>query len=151
MMRLARRLVRPLGGAALLSSGLLVSPLLAPHAQAIIAGCGGDPVVVLSDGTTLDLNATADADASTVQQIAYTLHAPAGTAVVSVTSLSVRETLAFRADNTPHTYDTVTRVDASTPDAAVTTTTTVVPLRGVSATGSATGTTNEDLHISLAP
>jgi len=150
-MRLARRLVRPLGGAALLSSGLLVSPLLAPHAQAIIAGCGGDPVVVLSDGTTLDLNATADADASTVRQIAYTLHAPTGTSVVSVTSLGVRETLAFRADNTPHTYDTVTRVDASVSDAAVTTTTTVIPLRGVPATGSATGATNEDLHISLAP
>ena len=65
MMRVTRRLVRPLGGAVLLSTGLLVSPLLAPHAQAIIAGCGGDPVVVLSDGTTLDLKATANTDAST--------------------------------------------------------------------------------------
>jgi len=151
MMRLARRLVRPLGGAALLSAGLLISPLLAPHAQAIIAGCGGDPVVVLSDGTTLDLNATADTDASTVRQIAYTLHAPAGTWIVSVTSLGVRETLSFRADNQPHTYDTLTRVEASTQDAAVTTTTTAIPLLGVPATGAATGTTNENLRISLAP
>jgi len=150
MLRSIRRLVRPLGGAALLSTGLLASPVLTPHAQAIIAGCGGDPVVVLSDGTTLDLNATADTDASTVRQIAYTLHAPAGTWVVSVTSLGVRETLSFRADNQPHSYDTLTRVEAST-RAAVTTTTTAVPLLGVPATGAATGSTNENLRISLAP
>jgi len=150
MLRSIRRLVRPLGGAALLSAGLLASPVLTPHAQAIIAGCGGDPVVVLSDGTTLDLNATADTDASTVRQIAYTLHAPAGTWVVSVTALGVRETLSFRADNQPHSYDTLTRVEAST-RAAVTTTTTAVPLLGVPATGAATGSTNENLRISLAP
>jgi len=151
MLRSAQRLGRPLGAAALLSAGLLASPLLTPQAHAIIGGCGGDPIVVLSDGTTLDLNATADTDASTVRQIAYTLHAPAGTWVVSVISLGVDETLSFRADNTPNTYDTVTRVDATTAGAAVMTTTTVVPLLGVPATGSATGTTNENLRISLAP
>ncbi len=151
MPRSTPRLGRPLGAAALLSAGLLVSPLLTSQAHAIIAGCGGDPVVVLSDGTTLDLNATADTDASTVRRIAYTLHAPAGTWVVSVTALGVRETLSFLADTTPHTYGTVTRVDATTAGAAVTTTTTAVPLLGVPATGAATGTTNENLRISLAP
>jgi len=151
MVHITRRLVRPLGGAALLSVGLLASPLLAPRAHAIIGGCRGDPVVVLSNGTALDLNATADTDASTVRRIAYTLHAPVGTQVVSVTSLGPRETLSFLADNAPHTYDTVTRVDATTAGAAVTTTTTAVPVVGVPATGSATGTTNENLRISLAP
>ena len=86
-----------------------------------------------------------------MQQIAYTVHAPVGTSVVSVTSLGVRETLSFLADNTSNVYDTVTRVDATTKDVAVTTTTTVIPLRGVPATGSATGTTNENLRLSLAP
>ena len=147
----AQRLGRPLGGAALLSASLLASPLLAPRAHAIIGGCGGDPIVVLSNGTALDLSTTATTDASTVRQIAYTLHAPVGTQVVSVIALGVRETLSFRADNTPHTYSTVTRVDASTPDAAVTTKTTVIPLLGLPATGAATGSTNENLRISLAP
>jgi hypothetical protein len=142
---------RPLVGAVLLSAALLASPLLTPYAQAIIGGCGGDPVVVLSDGTILDLNVRADTGASTVQQVAYTLHAPVGTHVVSVTALGLREMLSFLADNTPHTYDTVTRVDASTLGAAVTTRTTVIPLLGVPATGSATGATNENLRISLAP
>lgn len=151
MLRSARRMGRPLGGAVLLSAALLVSPLLTPHAQAIIGGCGGDPVVVLSDGTILDLNVRADTGASTVRQIVYTLHAPVGTHVVSVTALGLRETLSFLADNTPHTYDTVTRVDASTLGAAVTTRTTVVPLLDVLATGSATGATNENLRVSLAP
>lgn len=151
MVRRTRHLVRPLGAAALLSAGLLASPLLTPQAHAIIGGCGGDPIVVLSNGTALDLSTTADTDASTVRQIAYTPHAPAGTWMVSVTSLGVGETLSFRADNTPDAYDTVTRVDASTAGAAVTTTTTAVPLRGVPATGAVTGTTNENLRISLAP
>ncbi len=151
MVCITRRMVRPLGGAALLSAGLLASPLLAPHAHAIIGGCGGDPIVVLSNGTILDLSTTANTEASTVRQIAYTLHAPAGTWMVSVTSLGVDETLSFRADNTPGAYATVTRVDASTSGAAVTTTTTAVPLLGVPSTGAATGTTNENLRISLAP
>ncbi len=86
-----------------------------------------------------------------MQQIAYTVHAPVGTSVVSVTSLGVRETLSFLADNTSNVYDTVTRVDATTKDAAVTTTTTVIPLVGVPATASATGATNENLRLSLAP
>ncbi len=102
---------RPLRVAALLTAGLLAGPPLAPHAHAIIGGCGGDPIVVLSDGTTIDVNATTDADASAVRRIVYTLHAPAGTRVVSVTSLGVRETLSFVADNAPGRYDTITRVD----------------------------------------
>ena len=151
MVRFTRCLVRPLGAAALLSAGLLASPLWAPQAHAIIAGCGGDPVVVLSNGTTLDLSTTADTDASTVRQIAYTLHAPTGTWMVSVTALGVNETLSFIADTTPDAYDTMTRVDASMAGAAVTTTTTAVPLRGVPATGAVTGTTNENLRIALTP
>ncbi len=143
------RLARPVRIAALLTTGLLVSPLLAPQAHAIIGGCGGDPIVVLSNGTTLDLSTTATTDASTVSQIAYTLHVPAGTQVVSVTSLGVREVLSVIADNAPDSYTTVTQVDASWSDATVTTTTTVVSLLGMLTTGSKTGTINEALRIAL--
>ena len=121
------------------------------RANAIIGGCRGDPIIVLSNGTALDLSATADTDPSKVGQIAYTLHAPSGVWVVSVTSLGPKETLSFLADNTPYTYDTVTRVVASTSGAAVTTTTIVIPLLGVPMTGSAAGATNENLRVSLTP
>lgn len=144
-----RRGGRPLRVAAILTAGLLVSPLLAPRAHAIIGGCGGDPVVVLSNGATIDLSTTADTDAANVRQITYTLHAPAGTSLVSVTSLGVREVLYFDADNGPGVYDSVTRVDASTRDATATTTTSVVLPGGVPMTGSATGNTDENLRILL--
>jgi len=147
---IVHRIGRSLGIAAILTTALLTSPALSPRAHAIIGGCGGDPIVILSNGTTIDLSTTAGADASAVRRIAYTLHAPAGTTMVSVTSLGVRETLSFHADNSPGDYNTVTRVDASTSNAPATTTTAVVPLLGVPMTGSVTGTTNEDLRIELA-
>jgi hypothetical protein len=122
---------RPLCVAALLTAGLLAGPPLAPQAHAIIGRCAGDPIVVLSDGATIDVSATSNAEASAVCQIAYTLHVPAGTRVVSVTALGVRETLSVVADNAPGRYDTLTRVDASGPDGAMTTMTSGTPLVGV--------------------
>ena len=144
-----RRGTRPLRIAALLTAGLIVGPPLAPRAHAIIGGCAGDPIVVLSNGVIIDLSASSDADASAVRHIAYTIHAPQGTWTVAVISLGVTETVALAADNAPDTYSTVTRVDASTSDATVTTLATMVPLVGVPKTGSATGATNEDLRIEL--
>ncbi len=140
---------RPLCVAALLTTGLLLGPLLTPDAHAIIGGCGGDPIVVLSNRVTIDLSTVANDSAPDVRRIVYTLRAPVGTRVVSVTALGVREVLRFDADNGPGRYDTVTRVDASTAHVAVTTTTSVVPLGGRPATGSATGATQENLHIHL--
>jgi len=58
----ARR--RAARGALALGAALALSPFLpgtAHTAHAAIGGCAGDPVVVLSNGATIDLSAVADA------------------------------------------------------------------------------------------
>ncbi len=65
--------------AALLAAGVLASPL-APHAHAAFAACRADPLVTLSNGVSLRLYADIATDAS---QVAYALHGPVGTSVVS--------------------------------------------------------------------
>ncbi len=143
---------RPVRIAALLAGGLLVSSVAAPHAHAIISGCGGDPVVTLSDGTVVDLSATADVDGSAVRQITYTLHAPAGTSVIAVASLGVKEVLRFEPDNVPNTYDSVTRVDAPGTRVTATTITSVASATGILlGSGMKTGATNEDLALRVGP
>jgi len=138
-------------GAAIALSSLL--PGTTHTAHAAIGGCAGDPVVVLSNGATVDLGVVADASASDVQQIVYDLHAPAGTTIVGVISLGPLETLHFYADNGPTTYDTVTRVMAPASHSAVTATASVAAplsaLSGPTATASATGTDNQNLPLHL--
>jgi len=65
-----------LGGA--LTAGGLLSGLLAVNTAHAAIGCRSDPIVVLSNGVTLDLSATIYDDSSDVQQVNYTLQAPAG-------------------------------------------------------------------------
>lgn len=144
--------VRALFGAAL-CAGLLAGTIRAPVAHAALGACRGDPIVVLSNGVVVDLNTTIDADVSDVQQVAYTLHAPAGTSVVVMihTSglLGPKERLVFSADDAPNSYDTATTVDASTAGAAVTTSMSAVPLTGLPATASASGQVQQTLHMSV--
>ena len=53
----------------LLLIGLAMSEPLAPVSEAAAAGCRSDPVVVLSDGTILDISAAIDTDVSNVREI----------------------------------------------------------------------------------
>src|SRR5690349_4067190 len=91
---------------ALVVAGSLVSPLFIPRAAAGIGGCAGDPIVVLSNGDSLDLNTvvtTADgrvlthsdgsllSSSSPVQQIVYTLRVPIGVIAVSTMSFGPQE------------------------------------------------------------
>jgi hypothetical protein len=55
------------------------------HVFAGYVSCQTDPVVVLSNGKSVQLAATIYDDASDVESVAYSLHGPAGTSVVSVT------------------------------------------------------------------
>ena len=138
--------------AALLAAALLAGVAPASRVHATIGGCAGDPIVTLSNGTSVDLSATVADDLSDVAQIVYTLHAPAGSSVTSVTSIGPKEVLRFVADNPPGVYDSATRVSTYTAaGVAVTATTTVVPVGAVPATGSASGRDNETLLVRLAP
>ncbi len=72
---------RALLGASALSAGLLANGLVAPHHAAAYGFCRSDPIVALNNGVVLDLSASIADDASNVQQVAYTLHVPAGVSV----------------------------------------------------------------------
>jgi hypothetical protein len=70
--------------AALLSLGLLSSPLLLSHAAAGLVTCGTDPEIVLSNGKTVIMAVTINDQASDVQSISFVLHGPAGASVTSI-------------------------------------------------------------------
>jgi hypothetical protein len=122
-------------------------------AHASLGGCNGDPVVVLSNGVTIDLNASISDNLSDVQQVVYTLHAPGGTSVVSVvyTSglLGPKEVLRFYSDNLPSTYDTSTRVSTYSTGITVTTSTSVVPVTGLPASAWTSGYNQQNLRVSV--
>lgn len=118
----ARPLLR---GSAVLAAALLAATAAPRPAHAQLVGCRGDPVVVLSDGTELDLSATINDSSQDVQQVTFTLQVPQGTAVVAYTpgALGPKEVLQVVADGSPATYQTTTLVDTYTGGIQVTATT----------------------------
>lgn len=151
--RLWRRAVRVLAPSVLASAlGAVMVPTI-PTAHASLGACGSDPVVVLSNGVTIDLYATVGDASDDVQQIVYTLHAPHGTSVLSVvytsSLLGPKEVLQFEADTLPDTYATETVVTTGARGIAVTATTTVVPLLDLPATASTHGYDRQSLHVSV--
>jgi hypothetical protein len=64
--------------------GLLWSILGAESAAAIVVSCRADPIVWLSNGTKVTMTASIAADASQVNLITYTVHAPRGLAAAKV-------------------------------------------------------------------
>jgi hypothetical protein len=140
-------------GAFILSGSLLASPGLAP-AHAELAGCYSDPVVVLSNGLTLDLSNTINDADTDVRQVSYTIHAPAGTSVVSVTytsgPLGPKETLEVVADGGMDQYSIASVVTTLTPSISV-----VASAEAVSTSGTATATeagwNNQQLLLTISP
>ncbi len=137
-------------GAALLSSALLSGSVVPRAAHAELGPCGSDPVIVLSNGATIDLSTAIDATEADVRQVSYTLHTPVGTRVVTVAAtsgaLGPKEDVQVSADNAPNVYDSVTTVRTTTAGIAVMTTMTVLAPRApaVDATASASAGTAPD-------
>jgi hypothetical protein len=143
------RLRRVWLAATLFIGGLIACPFTAGKASADISVCITDPVVLLSNGTMVDITATISDQAADVKHIAYTLDAPAGTSVIAITysqgSIGSVESFQFRADNSPGRYDTT---------AVVTTGASGVPVKLMAAgshlgSGSATGTSGQSLAVHL--
>ena len=90
----------------LVLASLAVSPV--GSAMARLAACRGDPIVFLSDGSKIVITLDIATDASNVQSVVYTVHAPRGTNVKKVIytggGLGDWETLAFFADSAPKHY-----------------------------------------------
>jgi len=69
-------------GVAILSATVLACSLVAPDAHAATGACRSEPVVILSNGYTLDINATIQDDASDVQSVNWIVNMPSGVRVV---------------------------------------------------------------------
>ena len=125
--------------ATVLGAALLTFSVMPHSASAAIFLCRTDPVVQLSDGTTIQLQAAISDDQADVQQIAYTVHAPAGTTLSRVVytggAFAAKEPVRFFADDTPGTFDTSTVVTTGTPGVAVNVQTSVPGIGRASATG----------------
>lgn len=142
--------------AAAIILALAAGSLTARPALAGITSCRSDPVVTLSNGTQIDLQAGINDSAADVQSIVYTVHAPAGTSLVSVVNtgsvLGLVERVTFYADAPARTYDTYTTVTTGASNVAVTATTTiaaatVVQTLGVTlASQSVSGWNGQALH-----
>lgn len=137
--------------------GLLAFIGLTVPAFAGLSVCRADPILVLTDGTQLQLTASISSDPSVVQQITYTVHAPQGTALRQVTytggALLGKETVAFYADQAARSFTmatTVRMVDQPSCASAVTATARVAMQGGVAA-GSVSGQACAPLLITLHP
>jgi hypothetical protein len=121
-------------GGTLLAGALLAAPL-AGTARASLTYCTSDPVITLSNGAVLDLDATIADSTADVQQVTYVVHAPAGTRMLTLVKtgglMGLKETVQFSATDPANTYDTTTTVSTGQKGVAVTASTKVVSALGV--------------------
>src|SRR5438067_10480607 len=115
-MRTQLRYLRPLVVAGVAAVALTVLPFTPRLAHAQLKGCQTDPVLLLSNGTELDLQALIDDYSDDVQQVTFTVHAPDGTTLVTYTPgvLGPKEVVHFAADQASGHYTTTTVVDTGT-------------------------------------
>ena len=147
-----RRGIRLVIGVALAAAWLMAGPAFGPAAHAELGACYTDPVVVLSNGTTLDLSDTINDSALDVQQVSYTLHAPAGIQVVSITStsgpLGPKETFQFVSSGANGQYQISSAVTTGNSSVPVTAS---AEAAGAESTSSASndGWANQQIRLSL--
>ena len=81
---------------------VLLMALAPSQADAGLLWCRSDPIVVLSDGTILDISVDVSTLAWNVREVHYVLHGPVGTSLVlalpTPTWLTSRETFQYIAD-----------------------------------------------------
>jgi hypothetical protein len=109
--------------------GLFVSSLLAPTAEAAFKGCRSDPIVILSDGTILDVQAEIGTNVGNVREIHYTVHGPPGVSLVAAIRTPLigfrgKETFSYYDDASPGQYITETLVRTANSPVSVTSHTT---------------------------
>jgi hypothetical protein len=105
--------------------GFVMSGTLAPTAEAAAGGCRSDPLVVLSDGTILDVSAEIGTAVSNVTEIHYVVHGPREVRLVAAVSTPTlgfdgKETFTYYADGAPNQYVTETLVQTSYDQVSVT-------------------------------
>ena len=92
--------------------------------------CRSDPVVILSNGVTLDIGANISTLPWQVKEVHYELHVPKGVfmlvAIHTPTWLTSQETFRVYSDQAPNQYQVTTLVSTSVGDASVVADTTLV-------------------------
>lgn len=108
------KLFKHLGLAIAIIITLLLTAPTNEKALAALIQCRSDPVVLLSDGTIVDVSADIGTMLYNVTEIDYTLHIPAGLTVVAVVSTpnwpTTIERFQIYADNPPGRFDSTTVV-----------------------------------------
>jgi hypothetical protein len=109
----------------LLLAGLAMSEPFASTSKAAVGGCRSDPIIILSDGTILDVSADIGTAVSNVREIHYVVHGPLGVKLVSAIStptlgFSGKETFTYYADAAPNQYITETLVQTTYDQVSVT-------------------------------
>jgi hypothetical protein len=96
-------------------AALGASHAFAPTAQAILMGCRSDPLIVLSDGTILDVSVSIDTHVANVTEIHYVVHGPSNASLVAairtpILGFSGKEVFTYIADAQADQYITETLV-----------------------------------------
>jgi len=116
--------------------------------MARLVACRSDPVVILSDGTIVDVSAEIDTLLWNVTEVHYTLHVPSGLSPVVIIHtpawLTSQETFTFYSDSSPDEFTSTTTVRTRRADTEVTAHM-LVNLRH----GSASGMTGQALTVFL--
>ena len=109
---------------------LVGSTPTSPVADAAFSSCRADPIVYLSDGTTLIVTVDVDTDVSNITIIGYSIHAPHGVKMLSVEHTPLpgftgKEQFAFNDDAKPNQFltDTVVQLHSMNGVRVVATTT----------------------------
>lgn len=93
-------------------------------ANAKLVACRSDPLVLLSDGTIVDVSADIETLMWNVTEVNYTLHVPEGVYPILVvqtpTWLTSQETFTFYSDNPPDLYTSTTTVRTKKKNVGVT-------------------------------
>jgi hypothetical protein len=110
---------------------LTLSEPFARISEAAAGGCRSDPIVILSDGTILDVSADIGTDVSNVREIHYVVHGPRGVKLIASISTPTlgfqgKETFTYYDDAAPKQYITETLVQTTYNQVSVTAHTTFV-------------------------
>lgn len=118
------------------------------------SGCRGDPVMLLTDGTAIDISTDIGTEVWNVDSIVYTVHAPVGSRVLTTVYtngiLGIHETMVFRADAPSNRYTVDVVVYTQGRGITASATTTVIKLLRTDMK-TASGTDRQHLTMQLNP
>lgn len=98
----------------LLIAVITLAPLPTMQASAAFRKCRTDPIFKLSNGDVINITLELNTDASTIRNVLYILHVPAGVTITKVTytagGIGTKETYKVYQDSPAKTYTTDTLV-----------------------------------------